>query len=667
MKSTIRSTTLTDNRADKETVMDTRFYVTTPIYYVNAEPHLGHAYTTILADFLKRFHLMRGQEAFFLTGTDEHGDKIAKAAAKAGKNPKAYVDQVATMFRETWLRMGIRNDDFIRTTEDRHKKVVCEILQKVYDAGDIYFGSYGGNYCVGCERFLTDKEIINGKCPDHDRPTEYIEEKNYFFKMKKHQAWLVDHIEKNPDFIRPERYRNEVLSLLKGEELEDLCISRPKTRLTWGIPLPFDENYVTYVWFDALINYVSAIGYPDGAAFKKYWPVAQHLIAKDILKPHGVFWPTMLRAAGIEPFKHLNVHGYWVNEDAKMSKSLGNVVRPDDLLAKFGNDQIRYFFLREMTFGHDAKFSEDAVASRVNYDLANDFGNLVNRTLNMASKYFEGSIPARGNDDAGLSRLRELVKTAAEGYFADVEKYQFSFGIEKLMEFIRSLNRYVDEKKPWTLAKEGKTDELASVIRNLLESIYAVTVLLEPITFNSSPKIIEAFGAGSAKRDDESLLTLDNLVTETKLGELPILFPKIEKAEAIGDDTSGKKSSYPKEKAKDTPNDAGDGLIEIGDFAKVDLRVVRVIDAERVEGSDKLLRLKCFTGDGERQIVAGIAMKYAPEDVKGKKIILVANLKPAVIFKQRSEGMLLAAKKEKGDLPTLIIVDDSIPEGSRLG
>jgi methionyl-tRNA synthetase len=641
--------------------MQKKFYVTTPIYYVNAEPHLGHAYTTIIADFLKRFYTMRGYDAYFLTGTDEHGDKIVKAAEKNGSNPKEYSDRVSEMFRSAWKELGITNDDFIRTTEERHKKTVQGILQKVYDKGDIYFGSYGGNYCVGCERFLTDKELVDGKCPDHNKPTEYIEEKNYFFKMKKYQAWLIEHIESNPGFIRPDRYRNEVLAMLKGEDLDDLCISRPKSRLTWGITLPFDENYVTYVWFDALVNYISAIGYPSGEKFKKYWPVVNHITAKDIVKPHGIFWPTMLKSAGIEPYQHLNVHGYWNNEDAKMSKSLGNVVRPSDLLSKYGNDQIRYFFLREMVFGNDAKFSDDAVVNRINYDLANDLGNLVNRTLNMAQKFFDSKIPAHGADEAGLPAMKEKLAECIKGYYDGVESFQFSVALEKLMEYVRYLNKYVDENKPWTLAKENKTDILASVIRNLVESLYSVSVLLSPVIVESSAKIITALGKIKSGAGIDTVASLDNLTDGETLSQTGILFPKIERVE---------KEPVKEELAKTKAPEKGassESVIEIGDFLKNDLRVAKVLTAERVEGSDKLLRLSVSTGDATRQIVAGVGMKYSPEEMAGKKIIIVANLKPAEIFKQRSEGMLLAAKKDKKELPTVIFVDESITEGSKLG
>ncbi|PKL36260.1 MAG: methionine--tRNA ligase [Spirochaetae bacterium HGW-Spirochaetae-1] len=654
--------------------MNKIFYVTTPIYYVNAEPHIGHAYTTILADFMNRFYTMLGYDTYFLTGTDEHGDKIVEAAKANNRSAREYTDAISAQFKKTWEDLGISFNDFIRTTEDRHKKVVQEILQKVYDNGDIYFGSYGGHYCVGCERFLTEKELVDGKCADHGQVPQYIEEKNYFFRMSKYQEWLVGYINENPDFIRPERYRNEVMSMLKGEHLEDLCISRPKSRLTWGIPMPFDDNYVTYVWFDALINYVSALGYPEDARFKKFWPAVQHIIAKDIVKPHGIFWPTMLKAAGLEPYHHLNVHGYWNMEDAKMSKTLGNVITPGDLMQRYGNDQVRYFFLREMVFGNDARFSEDVVIDRVNFDLANDLGNLVKRTFNMVEKYFDGAVPAFSpSSPAGRDELAKKIKDAADGYISYCKTFQTSIGIEKLWEFVRYLNKYIDEKKPWQLDKDGDKNSLASVMRNLLEAIYAIAVLLSPILINISPIIIKALGADGKSRDVEGLFSLALLDDGARLGEMGILFPKMEKPGK--EDAAGKAKGMDKADTKGAGKKGGDknmnedgaGLLDISEFARVDIRVAKVLEAVRVEGSDKLLELRIDSGLDERTIVAGIAQHYEPDYLVGKKILLVANLKPAVIFKRTSNGMLLAAKKNKGDAPVLIEVDDKIPVGSRLG
>ncbi|MFQ5840660.1 MAG: methionine--tRNA ligase, partial [Candidatus Methylomirabilales bacterium] len=440
------------------------FFVTTPIYYVNALPHLGHAYTTILADTLARFKRFTGYEVFFLTGTDEHGDKIAQAAAAAGEPPKAYADRVSAAFREAWARLNLSHDDFIRTTEDRHVRVVQQVLMALYTQSqaqpkgqeDLYFGEYGGHYCYGCERFYAEREMVGGQCPDHQTPLTFIKEQNYFFRMSKYQDWLVRHLEEHPDTIRPERYRNEVRRFL-DEPLEDLCISRPVSRLQWGIPLPFDPHYVTYVWFDALINYVTALGYPDDPRFTRFWPAANHLIAKDILKPHGVYWPTMLKAMGREPYRHLNVHGYWKIEEGKMSKSRGTVVRPLDLTAKYGQDAFRYFLLREMVFGLDASFSEEALVRRLNADLANDLGNLLSRTIAMLDKYLAGQIPDIPAPATDLDSTLYRLATETSGMIdRAMEALQFHRALEAIWELINALNRYIDSAKPWELAKRDR-------------------------------------------------------------------------------------------------------------------------------------------------------------------------------------------------------------------
>ncbi|HMA67485.1 MAG TPA: methionine--tRNA ligase, partial [Desulfosalsimonadaceae bacterium] len=431
------------------------FYITTPIYYVNARPHLGHTYSTIAADVARRFHDIQEQETFFLTGTDEHGDKIVKAARAEGLEPESYADRISNLFKELWPEYNIQPDHFIRTTDPEHVAVVQQILQEIYDAGEIYYSEYEGLYCYGCERFYTTRELIDGKCPDHGTCPEPIKESNYFFRMSRYQDWLIEYLTEHPETIQPERYRNEVLAFLR-EPLDDLCISRPKSRLTWGITLPFDRDYVTYVWFDALINYISALGYPDGENFQKFWPQARHIVAKDILKPHGIYWPTMLKAAGLPIFRNLYVHGYWNVEESKMSKSLGNVVDPHYLKRTYGRDAIRFFLMREMVFGLDAGFSEDALIQRINSDLANDLGNLFSRVLGMFHKYFKAVVP---EVDPGVQaelapQLSRPARSAIDAYQEAMEDLQFHRGMTAIWDFISRMNKFVDSTAPWELAKQ---------------------------------------------------------------------------------------------------------------------------------------------------------------------------------------------------------------------
>lgn len=643
------------------------FYVTTPIYYVNARPHLGHAYTTIIADTLKRFYRLIGADARMLTGTDEHGDKIVKAAAKENKGPKEFVDGISAEFQALWKDLKIGYDQFIRTTDENHKKSVQALLQKIYDKGDIYYGEYGGHYCFGCERFYTEKELEDGLCPQHKTKPEYISEKNYFFKMSKYQDWLRQYILDNPDFIRPERYRNEVLAMLEGNVLEDLCISRPKSRLEWGIELPFDKDYVCYVWFDALANYISALGWgnsDDLTLFDKYWP-AEHLVAKDILKPHGIFWPTMLKAADLPIYRHLNVHGYWLVKDTKMSKSLGNVVDPRFASQHFGLDAFRYFLLREMHFGSDASYSEETMISRINSDLSNDLGNLFSRVLSMNAKYFAKEVPALGALTEEDENIFACVDNAAQNYIQLFKEVRFSLALDGLWEPIRLMNKYVDSQAPWTLYKEGKTERLATVIRVLLENMYKIAVLLWPVMPESSEKMQEQLGKGFALHEklmDDLLSCKIHLRTGSVISEASNLFPRFEKPaeekEAPKNDKKQKETKKEKEESK-----AENGLIEFADFQKLDLRVGTILAAEQHPDADKLLRFDVDLGEEKpRQIISGIAEHFKPADLVGYKVVVVANLPPRKLRGLVSHGMILTAEKEGH----LSLLTSSAPNGSKI-
>jgi methionyl-tRNA synthetase len=610
------------------------FYATTPIFYVNAEPHIGHAYTTTLVDVVTRFHRLKGDDTYFLTGTDEHGEKIQKAADAAKLSPQDYTDKIAEQFRATWNSLGIGYDEFIRTTEERHKKVVRELLQKSYNNGDIIFGEYGGLYCVGCERYYTEKELVNGKCPQHDIKLEYRSEENYFLRMEKYRPWLRNYIEENPDFIRPERYANEALGILR-EPIGDLSISRPKNRVPWGIPLPWDDNHVTYVWFDALTNYYSALESKN--LVQRYWPHVHHFIAKDILKPHGIFWPIMLKSAGLPLYQHLNVHGYWLTDQGKMSKSKGNVIRPLDLKDKYGNDAFRYFLLRDMSFGLDATFSEIGMAERINSDLANDLGNLLNRTLGMLGRYTDGKIPALGKLEPIDEDLKNAFVSLPEKLVTFFDNLQFDRAIEAVLESVRKANKYIADTQPWQLVKDGNTERVNTVLACCIEALRCASILLEPIIPDKSKELRRQLGlTGEVKLADATTWGVSPAGTQTNVGEP--LFPRIDM------DALSASMDEPQEILEHKPE------VTIDDFAKLELRVGKILHSEQHPKADKLLVLKVKVGPEERTIVSGIRQWYKPEELIGKKVIIVANLKPVKLRGIESQGMILSAEDKDGNL-----------------
>jgi methionyl-tRNA synthetase len=650
------------------------YYVTTPIYYVNDKPHIGHSYTTILADVLANYHRLKGTDTWFLTGTDEHGQKVQQAADANGITPQEQCDQTVVRFQELWKRLEIQNDQFIRTTDEDHKTVVQKTLQELFDKDEIYKAEYEGWYCVGCERFFTEKDLVEGNCPECSRKVDSIVESNYFFRMSKYQDWLIEYIESHPGFIQPAFRANETLGFLKNKELQDLCISRPKSRLSWGIELPFDADFVTYVWFDALINYISAVGYKsDEEQFKKWWPCSTHLIGKDILTTHTVYWPTMLKAMEVAMPESIFAHGWWLTGRTKMSKSLGNVVDPMDMIDQYGVDAFRYFLVAEMTLGQDASFTEEAFTKRYNADLANDLGNVANRVLNMISRYCDGKMPAPSSEDLPMPLMWDEATAAANSMGTLIDQMKLDGAIASVMGAVRSINVYLQETAPWKMAKtEGNEEAVGDCLYKAAECLRVCAALLYPVMPEKMAALRTALGMADAKPQLDKLSEFGVLVPGSEISQPGALFPRIEvkKVEVIASADSNLSSLVAKEQKPAKKNQkseiknqkSSDGLITFDKVMDVKLQTAVVLEAEKIEGADKLLKLQIDLGEEKRQLVAGIALHYTPEELVGKTIVVVANLKPAKLRGVISEGMLLAASI--GDNLKLVTVEGDLGPGA---
>ncbi|MCI6153237.1 MAG: methionine--tRNA ligase [Fusobacterium perfoetens] len=633
------------------------FYITTPIYYVNGDPHVGSAYTTIAADVMARYKRTMGYDVYFLTGTDEHGQKVEETAKAKGMTPQEWTDLMAPRFVEMWKALNIKNDDFIRTTEERHKKAVKKILQTVYEKGDIYKGEYEGKYCVSCETFVPENQIVGeDQCPDCGKKLRMVKEESYFFRMSKYQDALLKHIDEHPDFILPRSRRNEVISFIK-QGLQDLSISR--NTFEWGIPIEFAPGHITYVWFDALTNYLTAVGYENNPEeFQKRWENGEvvHLLGKDIVRFHAIIWPCMLLSAGVKLPDKIVAHGWWTSEGEKMSKSKGNVVAPLEEVKKYGVDAFRYYLLREVSFGNDGDYSTKAIVTRINSDLANDLGNLLNRTLGMYKKYFGEEIVKTGEYEAIDLEAQKLFDETLVQVEDMMSRLEFSRALETIWKFISRMNKYIDETTPWLLIKdESKKERLATIMNMLVESLYKVAVLVAPYMPEAGQKIWNQLGY----TDDIEKALVENvkpwniLEVGHKLGNASPIFPRLEVEKEVKE-----KNPVNKDLKIENP-------INIDDFSKVEIKVVEILEADKVEGSDKLLKFKVNDGKNIRQIVSGIA-KYYPEykELVGKKVLAVVNLEPVVLRGELSQGMLLSSEEKKRI--KLVEVDSSVKVGSKI-